>query len=253
VTSREPKPRSMAAVTIGLDHCSSENKSGCMLGTPSIPPYSPIRVTVGSDNLWVRAISRKDSDSRLDADTVPSAVGWYLAGFTDGEGSFNVSFRPRGDYVFPWKVSLCFNISQRERTVLDLVQRTLGCGTMRQRSDGVWYFEVNHLDEILCRVVPFFEHFGFLSAKKQRDFAKFKELALLLAAGQHLTREGVAEVLRIRRDMNDGGKRRYVDDEILSRFENPQRPYARRSARAKRWSDLHGDMQSATEMIAPLL
>ena len=31
-------------------------------------------------------------------------VGWYLAGFTDGEGSFNVSFRPREDYRNPWKV-----------------------------------------------------------------------------------------------------------------------------------------------------
>jgi hypothetical protein len=155
--------------------------------------------------------------------------------------------------VFPWKVSLCFNISQRERTVLDVFQQTLGCGTMRQRFDGVWYFEVNDLRDICTCVIPFFERFGFLSAKKQRDFAKFKQLAVLLTSGRHLSRDGVVEVLAIRRDMNDGGKRRYVDDEILKRFENPQRPYARHSDRVKRWSDLHGDMQSATEMVAPLL
>jgi hypothetical protein len=40
--SLEPKPRSMAAVTIGsLTVCSSENKSGYMLENPSIPRYSP--------------------------------------------------------------------------------------------------------------------------------------------------------------------------------------------------------------------
>ena len=157
---------------------------------------------------------------------VPSNVGYYLAGFTDGEGSFNVSFRPRDDYRLPWKISLCFNISQRDPVILAQFKRHLRCGTMRQRRDGVWYYEVNNLVPILESVIPFFERFQFLSARKKRDFAKFKQLAQLMREGRHLTREGVEEVLRIRREMNDGGKRRYSDEEILWRFENPQRPYA---------------------------
>jgi len=162
--------------------------------------------------------------------SVPSHIGHYLAGFADGEGSFNVSFRPRDTAQVPWKVSLCFNISQREPTILSTFKRYLGCGTMRQRQDGVWYFEVNNLQAIRENVVPFFDRFRFLSAKKQRDFAKFKELAVILAEGGHRTREGIAEILRIRSDMNDGGKRRYQDAEILAAFENPQRLYARRGA-----------------------
>jgi hypothetical protein len=123
---------------------------------------------------------------------------------------------------------------------------------MRQRLDGVWYFEVNTFGDLIQNVIPFFERFEFLSAKKQRDFAKFVELASLVRIGRHLTREGVVEVLRIRLEMNDGGKRRYLDDEILQRFENPQRPHARRLKRAMIWSGLHGDVQSAAEMAAPL-
>ena len=153
-------------------------------------------------------------------------IGHYLAGFTDGEGSFNVSFRPRDDYKSPWKVSLCFNISQRDPVVLTLFKRHLRCGTMRQRHDGVWYYEVKNLIPIVENVIPFFERFGFLSAKKKRDFSKFKQLAQVIREGRHHSREGVEEILRIRRDMNDGGNRRYSDDEILGRFENPQRPYA---------------------------
>ena len=158
---------------------------------------------------------------------IPPQLGWYLAGFADGEGSFNVSFRPRSDYRLPWKISLCFNISQRDPVILTQFKRHLGCGTMRQRRDGVWYYEVNNLAAILANVIPFFEHFGFLSAKKKRDFAKFKQLARLMHEQRHLTREGVEEILDIRREMNDGGKRRYADEEIRKRFENPQRPYAR--------------------------
>ena len=94
----------------------------------------------------------------FDPRSVPTEIGHYLAGFTDGEGSFNVSFRPRSDYRMPWKVSLCFNISQRDPAVLLEFKRQLGCGTMRQRRDGVWYFEVNTLTAILRNVIPFFDH-----------------------------------------------------------------------------------------------
>ena len=174
----------------------------------------------------VRAISRKGFDPMLNVHEIPPNIGHYLAGFTDGEGSFNVSFRPRDDYRAPWKISLCFNISQRDQVILTLFKRHLGCGTMRQRHDGVWYYEVNNLVAIVENVIPFFEHFGFLSAKKKRDFAKFRQLAELIRDGRHRSRQGVEEVLRIRRDMNDGGKRRYSDDEIRERLENPQRPYA---------------------------
>ena len=191
----------------------------------------------------------------LKVGAIPAEIGYYLAGFTDGEGSFNVSFRPRADYAMPWKVSLCFNIAQRDPVILSLFKRHLECGTMRQRRDGVWYYEVNNLSAITENVIPFFRRFGFLSAKKKRDFAKFVQLAELLSERQHLTRAGVERVLAIRREMNDGGKRRYVDEEILARLENPQRLYARPPRQAPermRQSGLHGNMQSAAEMTAPV-
>ena len=149
---------------------------------------------------------------------VPERIGYYLAGFADGEGSFNISFRPRTDYSVPWKVSLCFNISQKDRVILALFKRHLGCGTIRGRPDGVWYYEVNNLTAIIETIIPFFKKYRFLSAKKKRDFMKFCQLASLLAAGAHLTKEGIARILEIRREMNDGGNRRYGDREILARW-----------------------------------
>ena len=151
----------------------------------------------------------------LDVEQIPPHIGYYLAGFADGEGSFNVSFRPRKDYSFPWKVSLCFNISQRDKVILALFKRHLGCGTMRQRKDGVWYFEVNNLSAIKENVIPFFKKFVFLSAKKKRDFQKFVQLAELMSLKRHLTEDGVRDILTLRRDMNDGGKRRYSESDIL--------------------------------------
>ena len=152
----------------------------------------------------------------------PPEIGYYLAGFADGEGSFNISFRPRPDYQVPWKVSLCFNVSQKDPVILSLFKKHLGCGTMRQRQDGVWYYEVNNLNSIIEFVIPFFRKFRFLSAKKKRDFSKFQQLARLLSEGRHKSFEGIGEILDIRRDMNDDGKRRYSDQEILRQLRIPR-------------------------------
>jgi hypothetical protein len=147
-------------------------------------------------------------------------IGYYLAGFADGEGSFNVSFRKRKDYAMPWKISLCFNVSQKDKVILAMYKKHLQCGTLRARKDGIWYFEVNNHTSITNNVIPFFKKFGFLSAKKKRDFSKFRKIAGLIDEKKHLNEEGIKEILDVRREMNDGGKRKYSHQEILAVFDN---------------------------------
>ena len=177
-----------------------------------------------SKNLIDReTISRKDlsktelrSKKMFNPKKIPSDIGNYIAGFTDGEGSFNVSFRFRKDFKIPWKISLTFNISQKDEVILRLIKKHLQCGTVRERkSDGVWYYEVNNFNSIQTNVIPFFRRFGFLSAKKKRDFSKFQQIAKLIATKEHLTFEGIQKIVEIRKDMNDGGKRKYSEEEIL--------------------------------------
>ncbi len=153
-----------------------------------------------------------------DVKKVPLSIGYYLAGFTDGEGSFHLTFRKRKDYKMPWKISLCFNVSQKDKVILSLFKRYLKCGTLRGRSDGVWYYEVNNFVSILEHIIPFFDKFRFLSAKKKRDFYKFKKIASLIVAKEHLNKNGIVKILSIRKNMNDGGKRKYSDTEILDSF-----------------------------------
>ena len=155
-----------------------------------------------------------------DVRKVPPHIGYYLAGFADGEGSFNVSFRKRKDYRMPWKISLCFNVSQKDKVILALFKQHLRCGTLRSRKDGIWYFEVNNFTAITENVIPFFHRFGFLSSKKKRDYSKFKQIANLIGNKNHLDKEGILQILKIRQQMNDGGaqRRKYSDSEILGVF-----------------------------------
>ena len=130
--------------------------------------------------------------TELNPRQIPSDLGNYLAGFTDGEGSFNVSFRNRKDYKIPWKISLSFNISQKDPVILSQFKKHLKCGSMRERKDdGIWYYEVTNFNAIQNNVIPFFQRFGFLSAKKKRDFSKFQQIAKLIENKDHLSVEGI--------------------------------------------------------------
>lgn len=62
---------------------------------------------------------------------IDPAIGNYIAGFTDGEGSFNVSVMKRKDYVKKWKIRASFNISQKDRLILERIQSVFECGTLR--------------------------------------------------------------------------------------------------------------------------
>jgi hypothetical protein len=145
---------------------------------------------------------------------IPEDLGQYLAGFADGEGSFNICFRPRKDHRMPWKVTMTFNISQRNVEVLELFKEVLECGNLWRRRDGVWYFETRSHPRIVERVIPFFQQFPIRSSKAN-DFAIFCRVADLMSQGAHLTRDGIIEIVHLRNPMNRGGKRRYSDQMIL--------------------------------------
>lgn len=149
---------------------------------------------------------------------VPDQIGYYLAGFTDGEGSFNFSFRPRNDYKTGWKVSACFNVSNKDKVILDVFKKYLKCGTLRARSDGIWYYEVNTMSHLIVHVVPFFKQFPFLSGKKQNDFVIFCKILKILANNNYGSKESIRLILDLRNQMNHGGKRKFSDAYILAKL-----------------------------------
>lgn len=151
----------------------------------------------------------------IDFTKIPDSIGYYLAGFADGEGSFNISFRPRPDFKTSWKVSACFNVSQKDRLILSLFNEYLECGTLRGRPDGVWYFEVNNLAELVTNVIPFFKKYPFLSGKKRNDFDNFQQIVNLIRLGGHLSKDGIIRILELRNNMNGKGKRKFTDQEIM--------------------------------------
>jgi hypothetical protein len=72
----------------------------------------------GADNQQ----ERPSSKAWLDA--IPLDLGHYIAGFVDGEGSFNVPIRRERDRGLPFRVSLSFNVSQVGRKLPSFCDRS---------------------------------------------------------------------------------------------------------------------------------
>jgi len=173
---------------------------------------------VGSDNPS-GADNQQERPSSSDwLDRIPCDLGNWVAGFVDGEGSFNIPFRRERDRGLPWRVSLSFNVSQVGPELPTLLCETFGIGTVRGRGDGVFYFEVTRPSALVERVFPFFERFP-LRSPKEVDLRIFKQVTELVLAGRHLSSAGVTGILTMRTPMNRGGKRRYDESHILAVLE----------------------------------
>jgi hypothetical protein len=152
-------------------------------------------------------------------------LGYYMSGFADGEGSFNISVvRRKLDYKSGWKIVASFNISQREDIIPKLFQQTLHCGTIRYRRDGVCYFEVRKVADINEIVREFFTRFPLRSERQALRLQLLLQAVDLLVYRKHLNQQGLQKILEIRQLMTSNRKRKYELTDVL---QNPQRLYAR--------------------------
>ena len=142
---------------------------------------------------------------------------WFIVGFCDGEGSLHVSLRPRADYENGWKVSLCFNITQKEKPILARIKSFFGCGTLRERNDNVWYYEVNNLLMIKRRIIPFFKTYNFRTIKNLNRFQGFVKISKLL--NDSSTMDNLDVILQIRDKYLLSQKTKYSREFIMKSSE----------------------------------
>lgn len=152
---------------------------------------------------------------------VSEKIGWYFAGFVDGEGSFNISLRKKQDYKTGWQPVLSFNVSQKDITILALMKRHLKCGIIKRRKDGLHSYDVTNPTAIQEKIIPFFTKYNFLSSNKKSNFSLFKKAVKIMYEKRHLEKDGLKELLEIREKMNKGkGRtRKYTIKDVLESSE----------------------------------
>ena len=145
--------------------------------------------------------------SRKDPKPISLKDASYIVGFVDGEGSFNISFKIRKDYRNGIQVYPSFNISQKERTILVWIQNRLNCGSIRNRGDGVYYYEVHSINDLKDKIIPFFKKYK-LKTKKREAFNVFSEILEILSS-RELKWEDIINIFNLREEIVVNRKRKY--------------------------------------------
>src|SRR3989344_2289715 len=158
----------------------------------------------------VRTISRKGLSRE--------ALGFFLAGFVEGEGSFNISLRRKADYKVSWQVVMSFNVSQKDPTLLYLLQQELGCGIIKVRKfDNLYSLDITNPQDVIQKVIPYFQEYPVQSDSKKKNFSIFCEIAQLMEKGQHRNQVGLRKILELRELINEGKgrKRKYEIQDVF--------------------------------------
>ena len=145
-------------------------------------------------------------------------LSWYLSGYTDGEGSFIISFSPRKKLNVGVEVRPSFAVAQREDRAepLYLFKDLLKCGDIRyNKSDKTLKFEVRSINDLMNTVIPFFDKYPLQSSKID-DYNIFRKICLMIFERKHLEKQGLIKIINQAYKMNGFGARRYLQTEILS-------------------------------------
>jgi len=129
----------------------------------------------------------------------------WITGFVDGEGCFHVGLNERSDMAAGIQVLPEFTVMQHKRDVqiLHALKAQFGCGVVRTDHDDRMAYRVRKLEHLLQNIVPFFMKHP-LKTKKRIDFEKFRDVLLIMEAGDHLSEAGVVRIRQIASQMNRG-------------------------------------------------
>lgn len=137
--------------------------------------------------------------------TIPDP--YWVTGFVDAEGCFNVRFvkTTKGE-----SVNLRFLVTQhaRDAEVLKSLVDYFGCGRYCVRLSTSLHgdYVVTKFEDIRCKIISFFDKYP-LQSEKHLDFLDFKNIVLLKGDTYvSLTKETFAEIKQIKSHMNKGRK-----------------------------------------------
>lgn len=130
----------------------------------------------------------------------------WVAGFTEGDGSFTVRTRKSDSYKLGYSIFLGYIITQdiRDSALMGSLVNYFNCGGYSISTDkDSCEYHVYKTNDIIDIIIPFFKA-NSLHGTKALDFADFCEAAEIIKAKGHLTEEGLNQILDIKATMNKG-------------------------------------------------
>lgn len=132
---------------------------------------------------------------------VPCLKNAWISGFTDAEGTFNVSIGKRDNTVTGYRVQLRFTLDQKfAHSLLTHIRSLFGHGSVVLRSEDMYRYYCNTFIG-LSPICTYFASYP-LKTKKAISLLNWLKVYDMVTNGEHLTDEGLQKVRQIKCTIN---------------------------------------------------
>ena len=135
----------------------------------------------------------------------------WVVGFVDGEGCFFVGLQKHAEMTAGYQVLPEFTVVQHERDiqVLHALKKFFGFGVVRINHGDRYAYRVRKLENLETVSEFFLKH--SLKTKKNVDFRKFRKVLIKIQRKEHLTKQGLLEIINIAKEMNTAKRDRLLE------------------------------------------
>jgi LAGLIDADG endonuclease len=132
---------------------------------------------------------------------------YWVAGFTSGDGSFNI--KTTKSRLGKVQLRYAINLHIREKDVIvGLFKYLYKYKNLKEENTKYIYYtetsvaiQIVKFSDIINIIIPFFDKYS-LQGQKRLDYNDFKKVSEILSRKEHLNEEGYNEILRIKKGMN---------------------------------------------------
>lgn len=151
--------------------------------------------------------------STLSQNKIQPISPWFISGYSDAEGCFNVGLQKNPNGKFYVRPSFQIHVHSKDNLLLMQIKAYFqGIGNVYISGEKS-KFTVRSLDEIL-KIITHFENYPLITQKKA-DFILFKQIIDKVANGEHLSAKGLQEIVNVRSSINMG-----LSDSLKAIFPN---------------------------------
>jgi len=128
----------------------------------------------------------------------------FFSGISDGESCFYIGISKNNSRSIGWVVWLTFSIGvdRKDQALLESIESLLGVGGITKQGKNIIQYRVNSVKDLQV-IIDHFEKYPLLS-QKRADYLLFKQAFELLKRKEHLTVEGLKQIVAIKASSNLG-------------------------------------------------
>jgi hypothetical protein len=126
---------------------------------------------------------------------------YWLAGFTDADGSFEIFISKSNSHNYGYNIALPLRIKQKSPALLNLIKTQFG-GNVYLFKDGMYSYSSTSF-KVAYLFSNYFDKYHLLNASKWINYIKWRKAYRIVQRKEHLNLLGIAKIIKLQENLRD--------------------------------------------------